>query len=92
MSKIEKISIALTVDMLACVNEAVDSGRYATVSEVVRDALRDWQDHQVRRKYFLADITRLIEQGEASGVQPWEGVEAIKSEGRRLLLEKKQAA
>jgi putative addiction module CopG family antidote len=43
MSKVEKISIALTDEMLASVKEAVASGDYASSSEVIRHALRDWR-------------------------------------------------
>lgn len=43
MGKVEKISIALTDEMLASVKEAVASGDYASSSEVIRHALRDWK-------------------------------------------------
>jgi antitoxin ParD1/3/4 len=42
MSTVEKISIALPPEMVAVVRSAVDTGEYASSSEVVRDALRDW--------------------------------------------------
>jgi hypothetical protein len=43
MPAVEKVSIALTPDMLAMIRRAVDSGDYASSSEVVRDALRQWK-------------------------------------------------
>jgi predicted nucleotidyltransferase len=43
MSKVEKVSIALTSDMAATVRGAVASGEYASSSEVVREALREWR-------------------------------------------------
>lgn len=43
MSKVEKVSIALTADMAAAVRGAVASGEYASSSEVVREALREWR-------------------------------------------------
>ncbi len=39
---IEKISIALPPEMVAQVRQAGETGEYASSSEVVRDALRDW--------------------------------------------------
>lgn len=39
---IEKISVALPRQMVAEVKGAVETGEYASSSEVVRDALRDW--------------------------------------------------
>lgn len=41
MAKVEKLSIALTPEMVAEMRAAVDGGDYGSVSEVVRDALRD---------------------------------------------------
>lgn len=43
MSAIEKVSIALSSDMLRMVKTAVASGDYASASEVVREALREWK-------------------------------------------------
>lgn len=42
MAGIEKISIALPPEMVALIREAVDTGDYASSSEVIRDSLRDW--------------------------------------------------
>jgi antitoxin ParD1/3/4 len=46
MANVEKLSIALTAEMAAMVRQAVESGEYASSSEVVRDALRDWKVKQ----------------------------------------------
>ncbi len=39
---IEKISVALPRQMVAEVKGAVEAGEYASSSEVIREALRDW--------------------------------------------------
>jgi antitoxin ParD1/3/4 len=49
MSNVEKISIALPAEMVEVVREAVERGEYASSSEVVRDALRDWTQKRSRR-------------------------------------------
>jgi antitoxin ParD1/3/4 len=41
MATIEKISIALLLEMIPVVRGAVEAGEFASTSEVVRDALRD---------------------------------------------------
>ncbi|MDP2260570.1 MAG: type II toxin-antitoxin system ParD family antitoxin [Caulobacter sp.] len=67
MSNVEKISIALTADMAGGVREAVESGDYATTSEVIRDALRDWFQ---KRKVALLEqdaLRLLIREGMDSG-------------------------
>ena len=45
-SSVQKISIALPPAMVDLVRNAVDRGEYASSSEVIREALRDW--HQKR--------------------------------------------
>jgi antitoxin ParD1/3/4 len=47
MSNVEKLSIALSSDMVRSIREAVDSGDYATTSEVIRDAMRVWRFHRI---------------------------------------------
>ena len=67
MSKVEKLSVALTADMVAELLAAVDSGDYGSVSEVVRDALRDWR---LRRKFETLEtdeLRRLAQEGIDSG-------------------------
>lgn len=43
MSSIEKVSIAMSGDMLRTIKGAVAGGDYASTSEVVREALREWK-------------------------------------------------
>jgi antitoxin ParD1/3/4 len=64
MATVEKISIALPPEMVSIVRQAVETGEYASSSEVVRDALRDWtQKRSLRqegideRRQALADKT-----------------------------------
>ena len=43
VSKVQKISIALPEQMVKDIRYAVDSGQYASASEVVREAVREWR-------------------------------------------------
>jgi antitoxin ParD1/3/4 len=63
MSKIEKISIALPAEMVEAVKLAVESGDYATSSEVVRDAIRDWQIKRHIENANTAELRRLVQEG-----------------------------
>jgi antitoxin ParD1/3/4 len=45
----EKISITLTPQMMRVIRKSVESGEFASTSEVFRDALRAWQ--RERREY-----------------------------------------
>ena len=43
MADIERLTITLPADMARLVKGAVDEGDYASSSEVIREALRDWK-------------------------------------------------
>ena len=54
MSGIERLTITLPAAMAAAVKEAVESGDYASVSEVAREALREWRIKRIMRQQELA--------------------------------------
>jgi len=43
MTNVEKISIALSADMVTLVRRAVETGDYASSSEAIREAMREWK-------------------------------------------------
>lgn len=86
MSKVEKISISLTGELADVVRAAVNTGGYASSSEVIRDALRDFAEKQERKAAKLAELRALIQEGLDSGVSPHRRTaEEIIAEGRRRL-------
>lgn len=91
MATIEKISVALPADMLELVRKAVESGDYATTSEVIREALREWKSRRETREESLAELRRLVMEGLESGGEFPPDTEAIKREGRRLLEQARRA-
>ena len=66
MSKLERITVTMPEEMAAKMRAAVDSGEYATTSEIVREALRDWNELQERRQAKLERFRALIQEGEES--------------------------
>ncbi len=50
------------------VKDVVQSGEYASASEVVRDALRLWKEHQKAREREVSELRRLWREGEESGL------------------------
>ena len=83
MANVEKLSIALTADLAATVRRAVVSGDYASASEVVREALRDWQAKREIGQDVARELRRLWDEGRASGPAEALDMEAIKREARR---------
>lgn len=66
MAKLERITVTMPEEMAAKMRAAVESGEYATTSEIVREALRDWSDYQERRQAALEKLRGLIREGEES--------------------------
>lgn len=91
MSNVEKMSIALTSELAEQVRAAVASGDYASASEVVRDALRDWAK---KREAYIEYLGKAWDEGIASGVSAHRRTaEEIMADGRRrlALMAKKSA-
>jgi antitoxin ParD1/3/4 len=56
MPAVEKISIALPGEMAARVRKVVETGEYASSSEVVRDALQEWMLKRDLRQNGLDEL------------------------------------
>ena len=56
MTTVEKMSIALPPEMAATVRQAVEAGEYASNSEVIREALRDWSYQRDLHQRGLDDL------------------------------------
>ena len=67
MADIQKVSVALTGEQLAALKAAVEAGEYATTSEIVREALRDWQYKRDLRQEEVKRLRKLWDEGKASG-------------------------
>jgi len=83
MPDIQKVSVALTGEQLSVVKSAVEAGEYATTSEVVREALREWQWKRELRGQELERLRTLWDEGIASGPGRPMDWDATLSEARR---------
>jgi antitoxin ParD1/3/4 len=86
MSNVEKLSVAVTPEMAALMREVVEAGEYASTSEVVRDALRDWEYRRKQRGQAVDELRRLIQEGIDSGpsVEGEAFFDRLKDKYRRL--------
>jgi antitoxin ParD1/3/4 len=85
MSNVEKVSVALTGEQVSALKAAVETGEYATTSEIVREAVRDWQ---LKRELRLHDIERLRvawDKGLASGSAGELDMHELRKEARARL-------
>jgi antitoxin ParD1/3/4 len=83
MPNVEKMSIALTPELAAAVRAAVANGEYVSSSEVVREALRDWQLRRALHQKELEELRRVWQEGIDSGPGHLADMQAIKAEARR---------
>ena len=60
MRPAEKLSITLPADMARMVRDKVEGGAYASNSEVIREALRTWQEREAMKAHRLEEIREKI--------------------------------
>ncbi len=70
MASVEKISIALPPEMVSLVRNVVDTGEYASSSEVVREALRDWSQKRQLQQNGIEELRKV-----------WQAARARKTSG-----------
>ena len=63
MSDVERITVTLTSEIAQTVRAAVSTGDYASSSEIVREALRDWKHKRSLQQRDLAELRNDIEAG-----------------------------
>lgn len=85
MPGVEKVSVAITGEQLAALKAVVETGEYATTSEVVREALRDWQWKRDLRSEDLQRLRHQWQAGKNSGAAKEVDFAAAKSEARKRL-------
>ena len=95
MAGIERMTITLPSDMAAVIKGAVEGGDYASSSEVVREALRDWKMKRALQLQELASLKADIDQGliDLAGgrVREFDAARIIKR-GRKLLASRSTSA
>ena len=67
LAHVEKISVALTPELVATLHAAVKSGGYASSSEVMREALREWKQRRIERDAAVNTLGALWDAGIESG-------------------------
>jgi antitoxin ParD1/3/4 len=89
MSTIERMSITLPAEMAAGLRQTVEGGQYASASEIIREALREWsrrRDHELRDLQALRDAVRM---GDESG--PGVPATEVFAELRRMIATRRAA-
>ena len=83
MASVEKVSVVLSSDLLEAVKSAVESGEYASASEVFGEALREWQLKKPLRQTEVERLRQAWHEGLASGEPKPLDMNDIKRRARR---------
>lgn len=83
MADIERMTVTMPARMAAAFRETVAVGDYASTSEIVREALRNWQRERDRECRELEALREAVRAGDDSGA----GIPAdeVFAELRRLI-------
>ena len=82
MGRIENITIALTTEMAGFVRSAVEAGDYASTSEAIREAVREWKEKRDPLSYTVDELRELAREGLESGPSS-RTMSEVKAEARR---------
>ena len=95
MTEIERLTITMPPELAAVVRQAVETGDYASTSEVVRAALRDWKLKRALQIEELAALRADIDKGladvAAGRVKDFDS-DRIIARGRKLLADRSPSA
>ena len=86
MANVEKMTIALTAEQAFFVRNAVDTGEYASTSEAIREAVREWKERRDLLGYTVNELRALAQAGLDSGTSS-RTMADIKTEARRRLAD-----
>jgi antitoxin ParD1/3/4 len=85
MANIEKVSVALTGEQISVLKAAVEAGEYATTSEIVREAVCDWQLKRELRQEDIKRLRQMWDAGIASGSAGELDMKKLRREARARL-------
>jgi len=73
----EKLLITLPIEMASFIRSKVNAGPYSSNSEIIREALRGWMEHEQRLEMLDAAIVRGVAYAESGHVQ---GIDEVRAE------------
>jgi antitoxin ParD1/3/4 len=87
-SNVERLTVTLTTEMARTVRGVVESGAYASSSEVIREALREWQHKRDSKASRLDQLRAAVQAGlddiDAGRVHDFDVDDIIALEKQRL--------
>jgi len=91
MPDLERLTVTVPAEMAVSIRSAVEAGDYASTSEVMRAALRDWKTKRALQLDELAALKADIDQGladvAAGRVRDFDS-DRIVARGKKLLVDR----
>lgn len=89
MSNIERMTVTMPAEMAAILRQTVAGGEYASTSEVVREALREWVRSRDQDQRDLQTLRQAILEGDESG----DGIPAAEvfTELRKIIADRRSS-
>ena len=84
MQNVERLSITLPADMARLIRAKVEGGGYASNSEVIREAMRAWQEQEQLRAQRLEAARAKIAEADAETVPPLSDADVDRHFAERL--------
>jgi antitoxin ParD1/3/4 len=85
MPGVEEVNVSMTSEQAKLIRDAVQSGAYASGSDVVREALADWSAKWESRRDDIAKLREMWAEGKASGTPTEVDFDALLAEARAEL-------
>ncbi|WP_029620659.1 type II toxin-antitoxin system ParD family antitoxin [Pseudorhizobium marinum] len=85
MAMVEKITIELASETAGFVRSAVDAGEYASTSEAISDAVREWKERRDLLGHTVEDLRALVQEGIESGPSSRTSMAEVKAAARDRL-------
>lgn len=89
MANVERVTVTVSSDQAALLRDTVEHGEYASTSEIVREALRDWTRKRDHDRRDLEALRQLIREGDESG--PGIPASEVLAELRHLIAERRSS-
>lgn len=87
MPAIERLTVTMPAEMAATLRQTVEGGEYASTSEVIREALREWSRRRDQERRDLEGLREAIRAGDESG--PSIPADEVFAEVRRMIADRR---
>jgi antitoxin ParD1/3/4 len=88
MGVVEKVTVSLTQETADFLRDAVEKGGYASPSDVVGEAVREWKERRDLLGYSPEELGDMVREAEGSGTSRFATMDDLKTEARRLYAAK----